>query len=321
MFGVGALLRMFKLSVVYAVLPAAGAVAERIRVQEAFKRIHLELADASRMAGRAEIATDVLHNVGNVLHRLNVSAGLRAPRTKRSNHGSLERLVTLLREKDLLTFAASPQGRLQPDFLQELSDKLDSDQRSTSEELAQLRHNIEHVNEIIMMQQSHARRVAVSAEVDLGRLVDDAVRLGMPDLASTGISLTREFAELPAVVTDRHKVIDILVNLLRNARFAVVESAQSDKRITVRISQDAQSVTISVIDNGVGIPPQNITQIFGHGFTTRVSGHGFELHACSLAAKELGGSLSARRSRSGTWRHFRSRTSPQLIESGREFLT
>jgi signal transduction histidine kinase len=294
LYGVGELLQIFILSVVYTVLPAAGAVAERIRAQEAFKRLHVELVDASRMAGRAEIATNVLHNVGNVLHSVNISAGLLAARTNKSPQRGLERLASHLRDKDLVTFAASPQGKLLPDFLQELAGTLESEQRSMSEEVAALRQNIDHINEIVQMQQSHAKRVSFATETDLGQLVNDAVRLAVPTLANDGISLVREFAEqLPAVVTDRHKVLDILVNLLRNARFAITESERPDKRITVRIAQGAQDATISVIDSGIGIPAENMPKIFTHGFTTRADGHGFGLHACSLAAIELGGSIRA----------------------------
>ena len=49
---------------------------------------------------------------------------------------------------------------------------------------------------------------------------------------------------------------------------------------------------ISYIDNGIGIPADNLTRIFGHGFTTRKEGHGFGLHSGALAAKELGGALT-----------------------------
>jgi signal transduction histidine kinase len=54
-----------------------------------------------------------------------------------------------------------------------------------------------------------------------------------------------------------------------------------------------EAVRISVIDNGVGIPAQNMDRLFTHGFTTRQSGHGFGLHSGALAAQELGGTLHA----------------------------
>jgi signal transduction histidine kinase len=85
--------------------------------------------------------------------------------------------------------------------------------------------------------------------------------------------------------------LQILVNLVRNAKYACDESGRSDKLITLRIGKAPAGVYISVIDNGVGIPAENMSRLFAHGFTTRVDGHGFGLHSGALAAQELGGSL------------------------------
>jgi C4-dicarboxylate-specific signal transduction histidine kinase len=83
------------------------------------------------------------------------------------------------------------------------------------------------------------------------------------------------------------------VNLIRNAKYACDESGRTDKLITILTVTDEHGVGIAVIDNGVGIPAENLTRIFAHGFTTRKHGHGFGLHSGALAAMELGGSLSA----------------------------
>jgi signal transduction histidine kinase len=106
-----------------------------------------------------------------------------------------------------------------------------------------------------------------------------------------GVTLRREFSEVPPITVDKHKVLQILVNLVRNAKYACDDSGRSDKLITLRIEAAPAGVRIGVIDNGVGIPAQNMSRLFTHGFTTRVDGHGFGLHSGALAAQELGGSL------------------------------
>jgi len=97
---------------------------------------------------------------------------------------------------------------------------------------------------------------------------------------------------VPPITVEKHKVLQILVNLIRNAKHACDESGRKDKQVTVRIAKGGGRITVSVTDNGVGIPPENMTRIFNHGFTTRKDGHGFGLHSGALAAKEMGGSLS-----------------------------
>jgi signal transduction histidine kinase len=96
---------------------------------------------------------------------------------------------------------------------------------------------------------------------------------------------------VPPITVDKHKVLQILVNLVRNAKYACDESGRSDKLLTLRIEGAPGGVRICVIDNGVGIPAENMSRLFTHGFTTRVDGHGFGLHSGALAAQELGGSL------------------------------
>jgi signal transduction histidine kinase len=107
-----------------------------------------------------------------------------------------------------------------------------------------------------------------------------------------GVQVVREYDKVPAIRVDKHKVLQILVNLIRNAKFACDEGGHGKKRIILRVGLNGNNcVKISVIDNGIGIPQENLTQIFAHGFTTRKDGHGFGLHSGALAAKEMGGAL------------------------------
>ena len=124
-------------------------------------------------------------------------------------------------------------------------------------------------------------------------LVEDAVRMNAAALARHEVQVVREYAEVPPVVVERHKVLQILVNLIRNAKYAMDEGGRPDRQLTLRIGRNGGDfVHVCVIDNGVGIPSENLTRIFEHGFTTRKDGHGFGLHSGALAAQEMGGTLS-----------------------------
>jgi len=106
-----------------------------------------------------------------------------------------------------------------------------------------------------------------------------------------GVNLRCEFADVPEIVVEKHKVLQILVNLLRNAKYACEASGRTDKEVVIRILNQAGAVQIAVADNGVGIHPEHLGRIFSHGFTTKKDGHGFGLHSGALAAKDLGGAL------------------------------
>ena len=142
------------------------------------------------------------------------------------------------------------------------------------------------------MQQSYARISGVIETVKITDLVEDALRLNQGALQRHGVGVIREYEDVPPVDVEKHKILQILVNLVRNAKYACDESVRTDKLMTLRVTRSDELIKISIIDNGIGIPPENLTRIFNHGFTTRKEGHGFGLHSAVLAAMEMGGSLT-----------------------------
>jgi signal transduction histidine kinase len=255
-----------------------------------------QLIDQSFHAGRAEVATNVLHNVGNILNSVNISANLVAERVRNSKASGVSRIASLLLEQGPLAgqfIADNERGKMVPEYLAALGEQLLADQRLALQEIASLQENLEHIKDTVAMQQKFARLCGITEVVPVADLVEDSVRLNAGAFERHGVTLRREFGEVPPITVDRHKVLQILVNLIRNAKYACDDSGRSEKSITLRIENGMPGVIISVIDNGIGIPPENMGRIFNHGFTTRDSGHGFGLHSAALAAQELGGSLRA----------------------------
>ncbi|MFO1501629.1 MAG: PAS domain-containing protein [Verrucomicrobiota bacterium] len=272
-------------------------VTERHRAEAKLKKAQSELLQASRMAGMAEVATSVLHNVGNVLNSLNVSSTLLNETAKYSKLGGISRIAALLLDQrpNLGRFVTEdPRGKQIPDYLKQLGDHLLVEQDVLLRETELIRKNVEHINEIVAMQQNYAKVSGLSERVPMAELVEDALRLNASGLQRTGVKVIRQFDSATAeLTTERHKVLQILVNLIRNAVLACQESGRADKQLLLRIDHTPQRVQVDVIDNGVGILPENLTRIFSHGFTTRKHGHGFGLHSGALAARELGGTLLA----------------------------
>jgi C4-dicarboxylate-specific signal transduction histidine kinase len=244
----------------------------------------------------AEVATSVLHNVGNVLNSVNVSATILLDNTKKSNVAYLGKAMSLFKEHeaDLGSYLTNdPKGRQLPGYVTKISDQLAREQQRSVAELAGLQENIGHIKEIVAMQQNYAKISGVAETVKVADLVEDALRMNAGALARDEVALAREYAEAPEISVEKHKVLQVLINLIRNAKYACDESGRKDKQIKLKISTRERRICISVVDNGIGIPPENLTRIFNHGFTTRKEGHGFGLHSGALAATELGGTLTA----------------------------
>ncbi len=269
-------------------------ISDRVAAEQRERQLQRQLRDASRSAGMAEVATNVLHNIGNVLNSVNVSASLVVDRLGTPRIGALGRVAALLQEHraDLGSFlSADERGRQLPDYLAQLSSHLQAEQRDTVLELQQLRKNIDHIKDIVTMQQRYAKLTGVAETVDVASLVDDSLRLNASSPERYEFTYEREVAAVPPIVVDKHKVLQILVNLVRNAQQACEAAGRVGGRILVRVGEIRGGVAISVSDDGVGIPAENMTRIFNHGFTTKKNGHGFGLHGGALAARELGGQL------------------------------
>ena len=270
---------------------------ERIRIEAQMEKTHRELVETSRRAGMAEVATSVLHNVGNVLNSVNVSATLLFDNTKKSSVARLAKGVALLNEHtdglgDYL--AHDPKGKQLPNYISQVSEQLTREQLATLAELESLQLNVEHIKEIVAAQQNYAKISGVAETVKVTDVVEDALRMNEDELARQEVKLVREYTEVSAISVEKHKLLQILVNLIKNAKQALDERGHKDKLMTLSISpMNGNRVAIRVVDNGVGIPAENLERIFAHGFTTRKNGHGFGLHSGALAATELGGSLRA----------------------------
>ena len=266
-----------------------------------------QLLETSRQAGMAEVATSVLHNVGNVLNSVNVSCAVVADRVRKSRVGSVAKTADLLKAhtNDLSAyFMTDATGQKLPAYLERLAQQLADERTEVLRELKLLAKNIDHIKEIVAMQQNYAKVSGITDTLDVTELVDDSLRMNEDSLAKHGVLVIREYSKVPMIIVEKHKALQILVNLIRNAKHACNDSERADKQITLRISADHDGVRVAVTDNGVGILPENLTRIFAHGFTTKKDGHGFGLHSGALAAQEMGGRLTGHSAGIGTGATF-----------------
>ena len=265
---------------------------------EQLDKLNRQLIGTSRLAGMAEVATGVLHNVGNVLNSVSVAATVVGERLRNSKLANLRRATDLMRQQNghLIEFlTADPKGKLIPEYLATIAEQMAAEEAKLIAKMDSVAQNIEHIKEIVAMQQGYAKVSGVFENLPVDALVEDALRMNAAAFDRHGIELVREFApDLPLVRADRHKVLQILINLIRNAKYAMDAQGGDNKRLVVRVAMASPCrAKITIADNGVGIAPEHLTRIFNHGFTTKKDGHGFGLHSGANAAKEMGGSLSA----------------------------
>jgi signal transduction histidine kinase len=271
-------------------------IEERKRAQAEIDQIHKRLLTTSRMAGMADVATNVLHNVGNVLNSVNVLAASLVTQVQDSRIPGVARLAALLGQHstDLGSFVTEDaNGRLVPGHLDRLGRHLAQEQSKLLEKTESLTESINHIKEIIAVQQNYARAGGETETVALAEVVEDALKMCSGGLTRHDIKVVRDFEETPPVTLDRHKVLQILFNLLDNAKHACQECNGTQSQVTIRIrNRPDERVRLEVLDNGIGISKENLGRIFTQGFSTRKGGHGFGLHSSILAAQDMGGSLS-----------------------------
>jgi PAS domain S-box-containing protein len=283
------------------VVAIARNITERKSAEARLEQMHKQLTTAPRQAGMAEIANNVLHNVGNVLNSVNVSASLIGDRMRDSKAQNVAKVVQLLNEHttDMSDFLTRDQrGKVLPGYLNKLVVTLATERRTIAEEVHSLIKNIDHIKRIVGTQQSYSGATSVVESVQIKDLVEDALRMNAASMARHQITVAREFADVPLLWLDEHLVLQILVNLIGNASYAMDSGPVRSHHITLRTEiaalADGPRLRIIVKDDGEGITAENIGRLFTHGYTTRKNGHGFGLHSCALAAKEMAGTITAR---------------------------
>ncbi|MCI0995240.1 sensor histidine kinase, partial [Pseudomonas corrugata] len=270
------------------------------RVEERTRQLkdtQSELMDTARQAGMAEIATNVLHNVGNVLNSVNISADLVSRKLRGSKAQGLGKAMTLINEHghDLGRFLSEDEkGKLLPGYLNQLADAIAVEQQSLIDELAQLSKSVDHIKDIVSTQQSYAGANSLVEPLVVSELLEDALRMNSGALTRHHVTVIKEYGNLPRIMGDKHRLLLILINLISNAKYAMAGVSNHARNMTLRAEVvNDETLQISVKDEGEGIPEENMTRIFAHGFTTRKEGHGFGLHSCATAAIEMNGRLTA----------------------------
>ena len=269
-------------------------VSERVHAEQRERLLQKQLRQASHQSGMAEVATGVLHNVGNVLNSLGISGSTAQARLRASQFDRVEQVATMLdaHRNALGDFLASdPRGKRLPEYLSLLGGQLKKDAGVLQAEIEAINGHVQYLREIVQAQQSFARVGGAEEAVNVRELVEAALTLKGQDLKDAEI--TRDIAEIPEVWTDRYKLLQIIVNFIANASDAMAANESGGRRIAIRARCVRDQLEIAIEDSGVGIPADLLPRVWEFGFTTKTHGHGFGLHSSAVAAQQLGGTVTA----------------------------
>jgi signal transduction histidine kinase len=266
---------------------------ERERRHEDLRR---QLIAVSQQAGMAAVAEHVLHNVGNALNSVNVSARLLADAIDRFDAETVAKLSNLLPDADELSrfVQEDPRAKHLPELLRVLATHL-LEQRDSSRETARsLQRSIVHIRQIVEAQNANTHGDSKHEPVLLDEVVRDALEIKGADLERSEIQIEAVIEPLPPCIGVHNALLEVVINLLQNARAAIADHDSDERWIWIHVHRSAPDrAAIEVADSGIGIRPEIFPRLFERGFTTRPEGHGIGLHWSRSTVRSYGGDLVA----------------------------
>jgi len=265
---------------------------------EELRKTQAQLVTAARRAGMAEIAVNVLHNVGNVLNNVNISAMLLQTTVLQSRSQGLGRVVGLLTEPQTTLgefMGRDAKGVQLVRYMAELTRAVEEDRQKQLSELGNLIGSVNQIKAVVRGQQAYAGVSSIVEPVDVDELLEEALQVATTPWGRVAMKVVKRIESVPALDLDRQRLLQIVVNLIANASEAMDGQAEKDRELTlgagITTMAGVERLRICVRDNGMGIAAEHLDRIFSHGFTTKKLGHGFGLHSSALAAMEIGGKL------------------------------
>jgi signal transduction histidine kinase len=264
---------------------------------EARDRANARAKQLARDAGVAQVTTGVLHNIGNALTSVKISLEVLDGSRVGTHLDRIARLGHMLTENksDLERFLLrDPRGSKVTEYLMALAPELERDRDALRADLERSRDRVEHIVRILRTYQEHGRATLEYEEVKVDELVSFALEISLSSTRRAKYRVRCELAELPPIRIDKHRTLQILINLIRNAADAIDEARDEGGTIEIVVSRpEDHVVAFAVVDDGIGIAVENLERIFNHGFTTKsAEASGFGLHTSANAASEMGGRLT-----------------------------
>jgi signal transduction histidine kinase len=268
---------------------------EMREIEAQTQKFQQQLLAVSHQAGMAEIATSILHNIGNILNSASVSISIILDILRATNVQKLQKVSGIIQEHTTDDYLIKdPKGKQIPTYLLAIAKAITEEQEEMNKEVHNVELHLRHIKEIVVLQNKFSGISTIREKISIPEVIDLSLQLSTPNNAKVKIIKDYQFKGM--LYSDKTKLLQILVNLVKNAKDAVMSMPDENKTVTIstRLIENEKKVEIKIQDNGNGIPQENLTRIFAFGYTTKIDGHGFGLHGSAIASKDLHGSLIAK---------------------------
>lgn len=282
-------------------------ISTRKQAEKELKRVQEKLIERAHRAGMADVADGTLHNIGNILNTVNTCSHLIEEQLNQKGLRSLEKANELLRQnKDNLDefILKDPKGRKLFQYYLEVEKVLKSEKTAMEENISRLKNSIAAITDIISTQQAYAVKGGNLDRVNLKNVVEAALVMQSESIRNNHIDVKKQLDEVPDMYLQKGKLLHIFINLLRNAKDALLNNPEDQRYILLKLQRKEEGVEFQIEDNGNGISEMDLERIFGHGFTTKPDGHGFGLYSCKTYMREMGGQIHAESSGRGSGSRF-----------------
>lgn len=254
-----------------------------------------KLIDLSRHIGRSEIASSILHNIGNVLNSINLSSTTIEENLKESTLPIVGKISEALDKppQELSDFLIKDsKGNQIPALLNRVFDSLQAERSQIQEEAINLNKCLDHVNTIIAAQQQITRSETLDTPTSINEIIDTAISVNMAGIQRHSGKVFKNIPENLTLVLDKHRLLQVLINLISNGKYSADSVSVKDPTIWIDAKFQAGQLIIEVKDNGIGISKESIDRIFEYGYTERKEGNGIGLHSSVIAIEEMKGTLT-----------------------------
>jgi len=240
-------------------------IENKLKDKKNLEEMSQEIVTTSRQAGMSDVATTILHDVGNVLNSLNTSIDFLQNHLTNSKIDKLSKAVIKMERAHANSDKSTENDELKliVPYISEVTKHLNKEHIIINNELASIRKNVDHIKNVVQTQQHHAKKSAATEKMQINKLVDESLEFTSASIASDNISIETNYSNLPMCTIDKHMVLQIITNLISNAVQALVEKNDNDKKIIIQtkcLSTDKFEITVQ--DNGIGIVEENITWFY-----------------------------------------------------------